>query len=239
MKIWKKHFTLIELLVVIAIIAILASMLLPALRQAREQAKKSDCASKLKQIGTGFMVYTDDFGGFLPVPNPELKANGSWDASKGNWAYVMERDNYIKGKKMFLCENADNLNYYGTHLNITGTNLAAWQYICYGYNVLHLGSSRYLDLASGFHDSAKLSQLQKPSITIMAADAWHEGTSRTSDTLFDNSSGVTRDYKLHARHMGTCNILHADGHVQNYPQAFIDAEIWIRNNPNMYFKRKE
>jgi prepilin-type N-terminal cleavage/methylation domain-containing protein/prepilin-type processing-associated H-X9-DG protein len=233
----KRDFTLIELLVVIAIIAILASMLMPALQKAREQAKKSDCASKLKQLGTAFMLYADDVGGYLPV----AYIDDTWTRSYGNWAYLFHRDKYVTGHEIFMCESADNLGYYGIHRDVTGTNLVGWDYVCYGYNVLHLGSSRYLDLANTdyYHKTAKLSELQKPSITMLAVDAWHEGDNRTTSKIFDNSGGSTRDYKLHARHLGTCNILHADGHVQNYPQAFIDAEIWIRNNPNMYFKRRE
>ncbi len=62
----KSGFTLIELLVVIAIIAILAAMLLPALKRARESAYRSQCVNNLKQLGVGFSAYATDFEGMLP-----------------------------------------------------------------------------------------------------------------------------------------------------------------------------
>ena len=71
-------FTLIELLVVIAIIAILAAMLLPALAKAKSRAQVIQCVNSLKQLQTGWVVYTGDFNTDHAMPNSPLGAGNSW-----------------------------------------------------------------------------------------------------------------------------------------------------------------
>jgi prepilin-type N-terminal cleavage/methylation domain-containing protein len=75
----KRRFTLIELLVVIAIIAILASMLLPALNQAREKAKTTKCMGNMKQITTAFSMYMEDYAWWMP--GTAAKIDGHNDSS--------------------------------------------------------------------------------------------------------------------------------------------------------------
>ena len=88
-------FTLIELLVVIAIIAILASMLLPALNHARGKAYSIDCLGKLKQLGLGAGLYSDDYDSFL-LPAYAYKTDNN--ANGYFWFYKLGP--YLGNKKV-------------------------------------------------------------------------------------------------------------------------------------------
>jgi prepilin-type N-terminal cleavage/methylation domain-containing protein/prepilin-type processing-associated H-X9-DG protein len=72
----RRAFTLIELLVVIAVIAILAAILFPVFAQAREKARQATCQSNLKQIGTAFALYAQDYDESFPNTGAELLWTG-------------------------------------------------------------------------------------------------------------------------------------------------------------------
>jgi prepilin-type N-terminal cleavage/methylation domain-containing protein/prepilin-type processing-associated H-X9-DG protein len=76
----KKGFTLIELLVVIAIIALMLSVLMPALNEVKERGKRVVCMSNLRQLSLANVMYAESYGRFVPVEgDPDLLESGAWD----------------------------------------------------------------------------------------------------------------------------------------------------------------
>ena len=105
--IWNRAFTLVELLVVIGIIALLISIVLPALNLAREHANTVKCLSNLRQIGQGAQMYTTEFPGYVLPAGYQYLSQGQLNVE--NWGTILANRRYIKADSsnpgVFKCPN--------------------------------------------------------------------------------------------------------------------------------------
>lgn len=207
-------FTLVELLVVIGIIALLISILLPALNKARAASEKVKCASQMKQVATAVFLYADDNKGAVPIAYDSRLGSGPQ-------GYVVERLRPYLGDgvglaggdmyRMFLCPTASSGDRPGL--------------FSIGYNSVYI-FGKWWDPVTAPNPYVKLNRVRNAVETCMWIDAYENTNPRDSYAVFMmfNLKALDDSYGYPAfRHPGGANVAYCDGHVASVTEKEFDA----------------